>query len=404
MMAFSEAIEKVVLIALEIRQELVKFLKSKRFTIREPKKRARSVAGGTHLSKQYRDRLEGALEGIWLGIGYLRTLTPDVLDKTIEQYLMASAEAEGPFGGIDLGAQAKKTLDVELADMLFFGFCPVGLKATHDLPRQARIAALEDQVEQLEARERVAESLGLMGMAKETARVRRQQEREIKTGETRVLHENGGCYSNGMRALRAAVLQMFFTLRAKDVRRMRMSKEQTENWRSWIQETGEPPQALIDEMRKVADDEGKVVHFYDSDNFLAYPAMPRWFLGDDPESLAERAALRQSKKVRQQWGHDYKAATPADASEFQRTLTADQRRRVTEFLERNRRTTSTRKRQGFTLEEIASLANVPFRSAEAAAFQRRSAEQFARNPDDDWSTEIAQDHGLITALWKTDLD
>jgi hypothetical protein len=55
------------------------------------------------------------------------------------------------------------------------------------------------------------------------------------------------------------------------------------------------------------------------------------------------------------------------------------------------------------MEQVAFIAQVPFISKEESAFRRKSAAQFSRNPDEDPTTDIAQDHGLITLLWGMDL-
>ena len=365
MLAFSGEIEKVMLIALEIRHELAHFLSRKRF------------------AKQYKDRLEGALEGIWLGVGYLRHLTPGVLDKFIAEHLGE---------------------DFELAEMLFFGFCPIAVETTREMPRGSRVAVLEEHVEQLHARERVAKSLDLQAMAAESADARRKLQRELATGRTRDIHERGGCYVNGMKALRASVMQMFYTLQARDVRRVHLSAEDSENWHQWLRDIGEPPQSLVDQMDQIAEDEGRVVHVFDTEQSLLYVAMPVWYTGEDPDSLKERASLKQSKKARQRWGHDYRAATPSNAAEFRKSLTKEEQRRVTRFLERQRDPqTGGSLGRSYTMEEIAAIVDVPYRSPQEAEFQRRSAAQFSRNPGTDWTTELAHNHGLHKAIWMMDL-
>lgn len=382
MMQLSEGIEVVVLIALEIRNELTAFVK-----------KGGARRGGKGIEKRYNDRLVGALEGIWLGVGYLRNLMPDRLDVFIDEHLGALAsQLEGP-----------SARSVELSEMLFFGFCPVGVPANREMPKGARIAVLEESVEQLYARERVAKALDLKGMEKETRQARGKLQSQLKKGNDTTIYEGGGCYVNGMKALRAAVMQLFYTLQAKDVRQVRLNEEDSENWHQWQRDIGEPPQSLVEQMKEIANEEGRVIHVYDKDNKLVYQAMPLWYTGDDPDSLLERAALKQSKKARQQWGYDYRAATPATSAEFYRSLTPAQRQKVTRVLE-HERDPQTGKSTGLTLEEIAFRADVPFRSVEAAKFQQRAAAQFARNPAGDyWTTEIAHDHGLVDALWKTDL-
>jgi len=373
MMALSNGIEKVVLIALEIRKELSAFIK----------RGGRIRKDAKPMAKQYLDRLNGALEGIWLGVGYLRNLMPDRIADFISDHLGDNWEPG-------------------MAEMLFFGFCPVGAVSTRELPHGAREAALEDQVEQLYARERVAKSLGLKGMEKETQQARRKLQGQLQRGQDKEIHERGGCYFNGLKALRASVMQMFYTLQAKDVRRITLNADDSDYWHSWQAETGDPPDGLVDQMQGIADDEGRVAHVYDKDGNLVYVAMPVWYSGEDPDSLVQRAALKQSKRARSRWGYDWKEATPQDVKEFRQSLDPAQQRRVTHFLQRY-------SHKGFTIEEIAELAGVPVHvPAEAERFQAASSAQFAKNPSDvsgieDAVDETARNHGLVTALWKMDL-
>lgn len=370
MIAFSEGIEKVVLIALEIRHELSHFLK-----------KGGVRRGGRGLPKPQRERLEGALEGIWLGVGYLRNLTPEKLSRFIDEHLGE---------------------DFELAEMLFFGFCPISVETTRDMPRGARIEVLEDQVEQLRARERVAKALDLKGMADEAQKTRRKLQNQLKRGQSAEVHESGGCYLNGMKALRGAVMQLFYTLQAKDIRRIKLTDEDSDNWHDWLRDMGEPPPTLVDQMQEIADDEGRVLHVFDKNNELLREVVPLWYAAEDPESLAQRSALKQSKRARQRWGYDYRAAVPADVTEFYRSLKGDERRRVTEFLKRH-------PDRQFKIVEIAELAGVPVHvPAESERFRAAAAAQFRRNPDDvtgiqDATDATARNIGLITALWNMDL-
>lgn len=362
MVAFSEGIEKVVLFALEIRKEMAKFLSQKR------------------LSKQYKDRLEGALEGIWLGVGYLRNLMPDKLSDFIAEHLGD---------------------EFDLAQELFMGFCPISSETTRDLPQGARQAVLEEQVEQLYARERVAKMLDLKGMEQETQETRRKLQGQLKKGQTRDIHERGGCYLNGMKALRAAVMQMFYTLQSKDVRKIKLSSEDSENWHQWTRDIGEPPPTLVEQMNGIANDEGRTLHVFDKDNNLVYVAVPLWYSGEDPDSLAQRAALKQSKKARSQWHYDFRSATPSDMHEFSQSLDATQRRRVSEFLQRH-------PERSFSIYEVAELAGVPVH-VPGAEIETAAAVQFEKNPGDlegitDAMDEAARNQGLIQALWKMDLD
>lgn len=374
MIAFAGGVEKVVLIALEIRKELSAFIK----------KGGRMRKDAKEMPKQYLDRLKGALEGTWLGVGYLRNLMPDRLEDFIGDHMGENWEPG-------------------MAEMLFFGFCPIGAVATREMPSGAREAVLEDHVEQLYARERVAKMLDLKGMEKETQQVRRKLQSQLKRGQEKEVHEKGGCYFSGMKALRASVTQMFYTLQAHDVRRIKLNNDDSDYWHSWSQESGEPPEGLVSQMQGVADDEGRVLHVFDKDDNLVYVAMPVWYSGEDPDSLAERAALKQSKRARSSWNYDWKAATPADSKEFHATLNATQRRRVSEFLKRH-------EHRSFTIEEIAELAGVPVHvPADTKRFQAASAAHFAKNPDDvvgitDAVDETARNHGLMTALWRMDLD
>jgi hypothetical protein len=391
MMKLSEGIETTVLIALEIRKELAAFVK----------RGGRMRKDAKEMPKQYLDRLKGALEGIWLGVGYLRKLMPDNLSQFIEETLGENWE---------------------LAEMLFFGFCPIVLEAGEDLPvgrrlreaekevaRRRKLAGAEarEEIEQLKAREQVAKKLDLKGMAREAATARRDMEKLMRAPykETQTIAEKGGCYNNGLKALRASVMQMFYTMQTRDVSRVQLNDEDSDNWHSWQRDVGEPPSTLTSQLDEAADEEGRVLHVFDKEQNLVYVATPKWYVGEDPDSLAKRSSLKKSRGARTDWNYDYRQATPADAAELHRSLTPAERKRVSAVLNRYAADPQTGEARGFTLEEIASMAEVPFRSVEQAEFQRKSAKQFGRNPEGaDVTTQIGQDSGLISALWKMDLD
>lgn len=411
----SKSIQKLYALALKVRHELNAFIE-----------RGGLRVGKRALAKQYKDRLEGAVEGMWLGAVYLRKLTPAFLDPVLE--LMAEAASPEFIGrggeSVEMEELIEEAGSLEamsnesiMVPMLFFSFCPVAVEASREItegrsrgvaPGATVVSAamLDEQLEQLYARERVASELGLMGMVSETrdairslkrqrSRLQKQQGPQPKEGASVIIVEKGGCYTSGMKALRASVMQLFYTLQAKDVRRIKMNAEDSANWYQWVSDIGEPPQTLRDQFQAIAKEDGKVVHVYDSKNHYVYSAAPPWLLGDDPDSLAERVALKQSKKIRQEWGYNWRDAIPGDGHEFRQSLDATQRRRVSEFLKRH-------PERSFSIFEIAALAKVPVHTpAEAERFQAMSAAQFRQNPDGDLS-DIATDYGLHSALWRMD--
>jgi hypothetical protein len=370
-------IQTVVLIALEIRKEMTAFVK----------RGGRIRKDARPMAKQYLDRLKGALEGIWLGVGYLRKLMPEYLDR------------------FDIGAMLKEVAGdgaPEMVELMFFGFCPTEVATTRELPKAALTEVLEDRIEHLYVKEGVYKRLDLKGLERETQRARTALQKQLQKGEGKEVLERGGCYTNGMKALRASVMQMFYTLQARDVRRVQLGPDDSNLWHSTLEEMGEPPDGLVQQMKEMADEEGRVLHVFDKDGFLVYAAVPAWYTAEDPDSLMQRASLKRSRGARADWNYDYKAATPADAAALHQSLTPAERRRVAGMLERHR-DPQTGEYRAFTLEEIASITEVPFRSAEQAAFQRKSAAKFGRNPDgEDRTTQIGQDYGLITALWGMD--
>lgn len=375
----SKGVAAVVLIALEIRKEMTAFVK----------KGGRIRKDSRPMAKQYLDRLKGALEGIWLGVGYLRKLMPEYLDR------------------FDLGALLREAAagesEPELIEMMFFSFCPTEVTLTQELRPAALTKVLEDRIEHLYVKERVYKNLDLKGMERETKKTRRSLQRQLERGEGKPVYESGGCYNNGMKALRASVIQMFYTLQARDVRRIELNADDSALWHTTLDEMGEPPDGLVQQMKEMAEEEARVIHVFDKEGYLLYVAMPVWYASEDPQSLMQRAALKQSRGARVDWEYNWSAATPGDAKEFHATLNQQQRRRVTEFLQRY-------PNRSFTIEEIAEFAGVPVHApAETERFRAASAAWFTKNPDDtegiqDVVDETAHNYGLLTALWKMDLD
>jgi hypothetical protein len=368
---FSSRIKLLVIKALEVNKELKTFVD----------RGGRMRKGARQMPKQYLDRLKGASLGIELGVEYLISLTPDELDL---------------FADENLGSEA-----ADLTEMLFFGFCPIRIEvATGIAPvGRRREAQIQEQIEVLKARERVAKSLQLFGMAEDAMEARKEIEASAGSDDVAVITEKGGCYTNGIKALRAAVMLMFYTVQARDVMRVKLDKKDSDNWRYWMEKSGEPHPEIVESMESLADEEGRVVHVFGHDNAFLYAATPKFYLGEDPESMAQRASLKQSKAARKDWSFDFaQKRTPADASEFHSSLSAVERRRVGRVLQKAQEA-------GWTLsmEQVTFIAQVPFISKEESAFRRKSAAQFSRNPDEDPTTEIAQDHGLITLLWGMDL-
>jgi hypothetical protein len=331
------------------------------------------------LSKEHRERLGYAVEMILIGATYLEPLTSESLD--LEELIEVAAYPP-----------TERRLLAEMGESaLFFDFCPVLKKYEGKGPSEWK----------KEARDPFS----------------------------------SGCYTRAIKALRVAFMQLFFTLQAKDVRKIRLTPADSFRWHEWQKQPRSLSEILEPELvamaHEIAADEGRSVHLYDEAGEVVYEAVPQWLLGG---SLKERAALKQSKKVRQQWWTQYTDRTPADVAEFRRSLSAADQRKVSKFLQDREKTQKNlveylhrAKRRGasegaiarakraqrqYTMMEIAALLGLPFRTAEEAArekeFQRKAAVQFRANPevieDIESTTDIAHDAGLIRALWMMDLD
>lgn len=381
----SDGVAAVVLIALEIHKELSSFIK----------KGGRLRKDARPMAKQYIDRLKGALEGIWLGVGYLRKLMPEFIDSW------------------DLGLMLKEAAGMRPVDKLFFGFCPTEVKATAELAPTARMKLLEDRIDELDRKEYVFHKMGDVGMAKEAQKAKAEIRKQLRRGSGESIFESGGCYTNGMKALRAAVTQMFYTLQARDVRRVQLNEEDSRFWHGELEESNEPPDSMVAQFKEWADDEGVVLHVYDNEGYLLYVAMPEWYAGEDKESLAERSALKRSKRARRKWGYDWDQATPADPREFKEGLSPADRKKVTEFLKQHPGRT-------FTIHEIAALADVdieplkqrpawfPVVYSEALRgeefhFEEKFEPNAAQIREADTALDAYKDYGMMSALWKMDL-
>lgn len=375
-------VESIVLIALEIHKEMSTFVN----------RGGRLRKDARPMAKQYLDRLKGAVEGIWLGVGYLRKLMPDNIHK------------------FDLAMMLADVSGLRPVDKLFFGFCPVEPAASEKFKESARMKLLEDRIEELDRKEYVFRNMGDDGMVKEAQETKAAIRRQLKRGSSQSIFESGGCYTNGMKALRAAVTQMFYTLQARDVRRVRLTEDDSRFWSTSMEEMGEPPHDMVKQFQEWADDEGRVLHIYDDEGYLVYLAMPTWYVGEDPESLAQRSALKKSKKARNTWGYDWDMATPEDARMFKGELSEADRKKVTEFLRQHPHRT-------FSIHEIAALTDIDIEplSDKPAWFpvvysgRLASEEPFHFEPnaaemrESDTALDVYKDHGMIEALWKMDL-
>jgi hypothetical protein len=293
---------------------------------------------------------------------------------------------------------------------MFFDVCPIEVKVK--LSPMERRRLLEERIAELDRKEVVYQNMGDKGMVEEARRTKADLRKKIRRAEEgEVVVERGGCYTNGMKALRAAVTQMFYTLQARDVRRVQLTEEDSRFWHSTLDEMNEPPPGMIEQFKEWADDEGRVLHIYDSEKYLVYVVMPEWYVGEDKESLAERSALKQSKRARNAWDYDWAAATPEDARQFKAALSAADQKKVTEFLRKHPDRT-------FAIHEIAALTDVdiePLKDKPAwfpvIYGERISGEEpfhfepnAAQLRESDTALDVYKDHGLMTALWKMDLD
>ena len=363
---FSKGIKHVYQIALKTRDDLQTFVK----------RGGRLRKDAAPMADRYLNRLAGAAEGASLGASYLVHLIPDNLDRFIDAHL-----------GDDW--------DPGMIELIFFGYCPAEVKSKRALREGPRIKAVQqyqkDKIAQLLEEERAARWEGLEDKADRIRQGRLNLEKKFGAEE----EEPEGCYTAGVKMLRAAVMQMFYTLQAKDIGTIRLNKKDSENWHKWEEEIGEPPPSMTEQFIESAKDENRVLLVYDNKGEWIYEAFPPNYAGEDPESLKERAALKQSKRARKQWHYDYQNAVIRDPRKLSRSLDHRQRRKVTEFLQRYPHRT-------FTIEEIAWAADVPVHDPEEAArFQASAAAQFAPNPNR--INEIAQNRGLVSALWTMSL-
>lgn len=202
-------------------------------------------------------------------------------------------------------------------------------------------------------------------------------------------------FNSAMKNLRYSWDQLFFTTQ-EDVRRFKFSEDEDFLWHSSIQRTSSPPRQMIKEFDAMAENQGVTVHVYDQENELVYVAKPTWEFG----GIAEKAALKQSKKARQQWNHIYRNKVPATVTEFKQALTPAQKREVTKFLKDHPNET-------FTLSKVAGELDITITALDKEAAPSVSAySEFVENPgvDDVSIADVFRDSGLHHAIWEMDLE
>lgn len=209
-----------------------------------------------------------------------------------------------------------------------------------------------------------------------------------------------GCYVYGMRALRLAVLSLYYTLLAKDGRNVVLNEIDSAAWREALEKDSVPP-GLYTQFADIANDEGVTVYVYDNDKNLVGVIPPVATLaGADQRALQVQASLKQSKRARQRWGYRWSQSTPSNSMELKEVLSPSQGRRVAEFLARH-------PERSFSIEEIAALADVKVGELEDVPVAEVSEEYTANRPSvDDEPDSIAdamRDIGMMEALWKMDL-
>lgn len=187
-------------------------------------------------------------------------------------------------------------------------------------------------------------------------------------------------YTKGMKALRAAWTQFFYTTQSRDVRTLRLDAAESAHWHETLDRSGEPPPEMLREFEEMAYEQGVVVHVYDSDNDWIFEAMPLWYAAEDPESLKLRMTLKESRqrKARMTWG---RSKPPGDVRSFADSLTVEQKRKVTQIL---------RERGAVPVPELAK--EVGWTPAQA----------FQENPDE--LHDAREDLALHRAVWSMDLD
>lgn len=202
-------------------------------------------------------------------------------------------------------------------------------------------------------------------------------------------------FNTGMKALRASWTQMFYTTQAKDIRRFKLSADESEAWHEVLARTGHVDASKAREFVDMAESQGVVMHVYDIDNELVLETMPTW----EFSGYAEKSALRQSKKARQQWNNVYRNKVPATVTEFKQALSPAQQREVTKFLKEHPNET-------FTLATVAGLTDIDIVELEHESAKLLSPySEFVENPADDTTLEdVFKDSGLHRAIWSMDLE
>lgn len=389
---FSKEIERLVVRIVTIRRAMVSFLKSKDFDATyyvtrwkrtEPgrvgtkqRRKAGSIYGGKRLAAKYRSRLESAVDGLQMAVGFLNDLTPKNLDVFVDENL------------------ALLDNDFENIDDLFLSVCPTkGRRVAQTGAQKRRQLRKENSI-----RDQIAQGDldGALAVS--------------ETMQAKGDYVEAGCYNLGMAALRLAWKALYVTLEKRDVRQVLLEDE--DYWYRTIEDNRKagleprPPDEIMRQYDALAAAEKAVLQVYDSEGNLAYEAYPA-----NLSAAGEYLKLKMlpKSKARAKW--NWRDVTPSTGREFAQSLTPAQSKKVEKFLKAH-------PDREISIWELAWVADVDVMVAgpagvtwvperiDVTALKREALSEIGYKPNEgsiiDYS-RVFKDYGAAKAMWSMDI-